>query len=905
MRKWESGDRLSRGALSVGKLRTRNGRILTSARRCGEEGEPRQGGEHTTGGGRPEPSTGRERSPFERTSRPRSRLRVGSARSWTAPVLRRFRSGAALVDRKDGRWRIPKTEMSHYGPPVHLRCRTLNSTVATYGVIVRCLGKLGLLAVLAGLVSWPAAADLTRTNLFIAGEGGYALYRIPAVVVTPAGSLLVACEARTRRDSDWSQTDLLFRRSEDQGRTWSAAAPVVSLPASVTRNPVALAHQLGQPDERTLHNPVWIAARDGTVHLIFGAEYNRVFHSRSRDDGRSFEPPRELTTVGDRFRPEYDWKVVATGPGHGLQLSPGRPGRPHPHAGRLLVPIWLSTGTGGHGHRPSAISTLFSDDGGETWERGDLIANDPDPLANPSEATLVELSDGRVMLNIRNESPAHRRAVALSADGATGWSRPEFVEALFEPVCAASLVRWPGDPREHAATLLFSHPNSEPPAGTTNASRSVRRNLTLKLSADDGQTWPVQRVLDPGPSAYSDLAAGPDGALWCFYESWPDKTPPYGALTLARFDLDWVFGEDMRTDDEGFVSLFNGRDLDDWVNVNCAPETWTATNGVIHCTGVPIGELRTRRMYQNFILELEWRHLRPGGNAGVFVWADALTARGQPFHRGVEVQVLDGREGEGHTSDGDVFPIHGARMTPLNGRGGDRAFPLTRRSQPSPEWNHYRITCVDGVLTHAVNGVVVTRGVNCSPRKGYICLESEGSPVEFRNLRLRELPATVALSPADIADFDEAFHSLYTGTDLRGWITSPALHQWKANDWTLEHSGQRNGDDLLWTEAEWGDFELIVDWRRNVRTAEAASPSTPAVLLRGDPNQRVELVGSAGEGWNRARLTLRGEHLRVEINGKVVEEEQVRTGIRPRGRLGLAPADSPHQFANLFVRRLD
>ena len=192
--------------------------------------------------------------------------------------------------------------------------------------------------------------------------------------------------------------------------------------------------------------------------------------------------------------------------------------------------------------------------------------------------------------------------------------------------------------------------------------------------------------------------------------------------------------------EDGFVPLFNGRDLGGWVNVNCAPETWTATNGVIYCTGAPIGELRTERMYQDFVLELEWRHLKPKGNAGVFVWADALTARGQPFIRGVEVQVLDGQEGAGFTSDGDIFPIHGAKLTPLNGRGGDRAFPTEKRMKPSPEWNHYRIECVDGAISLAVNGKVVTRGTGASPRKGYICLESEGSPVEFRGLRIRELP---------------------------------------------------------------------------------------------------------------------------------------------------------------------
>ena len=147
-------------------------------------------------------------------------------------------------------------------------------------------------------------------------------------------------------------------------------------------------------------------------------------------------------------------------------------------------------------------------------------------------------------------------------------------------------------------------------------------------------------------------------------------------------------------------------------------------------------------MYQNFILEVEWRHLVPKGNAGIFVWADDLTARGQPFHRSIEVQVLENEYGNtrGHTTHGDIFPIHGARMTPVHGRGGSRAFPTEERSLPSPEWNHYRITCNDGEITLAVNGVVVTRGMNASPRKGYICLESEGSPIQFRNMRIRELP---------------------------------------------------------------------------------------------------------------------------------------------------------------------
>ena len=141
---------------------------------------------------------------------------------------------------------------------------------------------------------------------------------------------------------------------------------------------------------------------------------------------------------------------------------------------------------------------------------------------------------------------------------------------------------------------------------------------------------------------------------------------------------------------------------------------------------------------------------------------DDITARGQPFHRGVEVQVLENAygQGKGHTTHGDIFPIHGAKMTPINGRGGGRAFPTEERSKPSPEWNHYRIECRDGNISLAVNGKVVTQGKDASPRKGYICMESEGGIVHYRNARIKELPDTPGrggargrLRIADIAVF--------------------------------------------------------------------------------------------------------------------------------------------------------
>ena len=550
----------------------------------------------------------------------------------------------------------------------------------------------------------------------------------------------------------------------------------------------------------------------------------------------------------------------------------------------------------------SGIATLVSDDRGVTWKAADLVAHDPDAIPDPSEATLAELADGRVQLNVRNESKHLRRAITTSADGATGWTPLKLSEDLFDPTCAASLIRVPGNPREAAATLVFSHPDNRTGKAPGTPGSRERRGLTLRLSADDGRTWPLHRVLDPGPSGYSDLATGPDGSLWCLYENSPDAPLSYASLTLVRIDLDWIFGEDQRTKNSGFVPLFNGHNLAGWVNINCAPETWRATNGVIACTGQPIGELRTTRMYQNFVLELEWRHLKPKGNAGVFVWADALTAKGQPFHRGIEVQVLDGLESDWYTSDGDVFPIHGARLTPLHGWGGDRAFPVTRRMRPSPEWNHYRITCIDGTLTHAVNGQVVTRGVQGSPRKGYICLESEGSPAEFRNLRILELPASNALPPADIADPDIGFQNLYTGMDLRGWTTTlAATHSWKANDWILEHVGQTQGDSTpLWTEGVHGDFEMILDWRY-----PKEGPGEGAILLRGDPAWELPLPSTGAQAWHRARVTLRGNQVSMTVDGVTTVAEKVLDGIPHAGRIGLRPTGRPMQWANLFVRRLD
>ncbi len=196
-------------------------------------------------------------------------------------------------------------------------------------------------------------------------------------------------------------------------------------------------------------------------------------------------------------------------------------------------------------------------------------------------------------------------------------------------------------------------------------------------------------------------------------------------------------------------------------------------------------------MYENFVLDVEWMHLTPKGNAGVFIWADPLPARGQPFLRAIEVQVLDGRETPNYTSHGDIFPIHGAKMTPNHPHPGgwDRSLPTEKRAKPAGQWNHYRITADRGRITLEVNGKAVSGGYDITPRKGYIALESEGAPAVFRNLRIRELPSAGALPADQDAAADEGYRSLYSGVDLSGWTEDGGAGTYASADWQIAAGG--------------------------------------------------------------------------------------------------------------------
>ncbi len=290
--------------------------------------------------------------------------------------------------------------------------------------------------------------------------------------------------------------------------------------------------------------------------------------------------------------------------------------------------------------------------------------------------------------------------------------------------------------------------------------------------------------------------------------------------------------------------------------------------------------------------------MKPAGNAGVFIWADDITARGVPFHRGIEVQVLENAYGntKSHTTHGDIFPIHGATMTPINGRGGSRAFPTESRSKPSPEWNHYRIECRDGEISLAVNGKVVTRGKDCNPRKGYICLESEGGLVNYRNLKIMELPDT-PIDPQYIATANRDFRSLYSGIDLSGWKAEG--DGWKSQDWILAHNG--NSPGTLTTAEDFGDVGFVFDVRLN-KDSQNTSATLRGVDIPITADEPAISKHLERTGWNRFEGELQNGRLSLKLNGKTVWTDKDVSASKT-GPLKLQ-AQGPVQFANIYVRKL-
>ena len=376
------------------------------------------------------------------------------------------------------------------------------------------------------------AAPPTRSeavDLFVSGTDGYHTYRIPALIVTKRGTMLAFCEGRRNAAHDTGEIDMLLKRSTNGGQDWSRQDVVWHDQSNTCGNPCSVVDQQTGVIWLFLN---WNRGDDEENQIISrtSKDTRRVYLSRSEDDGQTWTPPKEITAA---IKPA-DWNWYGTGPGNGIQLRHG------PHRGRLIIPCYhtkTSTRNVDYSH------IIFSDDHGASWWLGGSSPEGGD------ESVAVELADGRLMLNMRSAGEPRCRRVCFSSDGGRTWANQQADHTLIEPPCQASLVRyhWEGDGEK--STLLFSNPANDQP--------DQRDKLTVRLSYDEGRTWPVARLLHAGPSAYSSLAALPDGALACLYEA--GQKDPYEKILFARLTLDWLTGRNSAR--QSFIPLPSGGGL--------------------------------------------------------------------------------------------------------------------------------------------------------------------------------------------------------------------------------------------------------------------------------------------------------------------------------------------------------
>jgi sialidase-1 len=348
-------------------------------------------------------------------------------------------------------------------------------------------------------VIWAALLALQSAgDVFVSGQDGYHTYRIPSAIVTSKGTVLAFCEGRRGSRSDTGDIDLVLKRSADGGATWGPLQVVWDDGPNTCGNPcpvvdrdtgtiwMLMTHNLGEDHEAKIIDRTAKGTRTAWV-------------SQSSDDGVSWSKPVEITSQAKK--PEWTW--IATGPGVGIQTK----------SGRLVIPCdHVEAGT-----KKGGSHVIWSGDHGASWTLGGAITG------GVNECQVAERADGSLLLNMRNYGTSSReRAVATSADGGATWSELSHDAALIEPACQASILRQSWEP----SRLLFSNP----------ADRKARVRMTVRLSRDEGKTWPVAKELGGGPAAYSCLTILPDRSVGCLYET--GEKSAYEKIVFARFSIE-------------------------------------------------------------------------------------------------------------------------------------------------------------------------------------------------------------------------------------------------------------------------------------------------------------------------------------------------------------------------------
>ncbi|MHC4123850.1 MAG: sialidase family protein, partial [Planctomycetota bacterium] len=356
--------------------------------------------------------------------------------------------------------------------------------------------------------------EIVPNNTFVSGQDGYHTYRIPSLIVTKKGTLLAFCEGRKGSARDHGDIDMLVKRSTDGGKTWSRQQVIWDDSHNTCGNPCTVVDQITGTIWLLI---TWNRGEDDAGHVIRGLskDTRRVFVTYSTDDGEIWAKPLEIT----KTTKQKNWCWYATGPGIGIQLQKGQ------NRGRLIIPC---NHTKPIKNKPineaSADHIFYSDDHGITWQLGGTV-----PAQKTDEPQVVELVDGSIMMNMRLYRSEKCRAISISKDGGMAWSDIWYDKTLIDPDCQGSFIRYTLAAEQGKNRLLFSNP-----AGLS------RHKMTVRLSYDEGKTWPVAKLIHGGPSAYSCLAVLPDGDIACLYEA--GYTNPYETIAFKRFSLKWLTG---------------------------------------------------------------------------------------------------------------------------------------------------------------------------------------------------------------------------------------------------------------------------------------------------------------------------------------------------------------------------
>lgn len=339
---------------------------------------------------------------------------------------------------------------------------------------------------LCGVVT--AQSDLFRVEVFEEGKDGYHSYRIPSIIVSPKGTLIAVCEGRKNGRGDAGDIDLVMKRSFDNGATWTPMTVIDDWEDNTTGNPTMVVDaKTGIVWMLITRNPGGSKEEDivsGAVRLG-----RTIWVMKSEDDGATWSKPIEITSSVKK----KGWTWYATGPGVGIQLK----------SGRLVIPCNHS-----EPNKTSISHIIYSDDHGATWKLGGNAD------AHTNESQVVELSNGSLMLNMRNaksEPQYFTRAVAISKDGGLTWDKTTHDPMLIEPICQGSILKYPKNDKEKEKgggdVILYSNPVS-----------LRREKMTVRVSYDDGKTWPVTKLIDPKPSGYSILTVLPNKQIGLLYE---------------------------------------------------------------------------------------------------------------------------------------------------------------------------------------------------------------------------------------------------------------------------------------------------------------------------------------------------------------------------------------------------